>query len=154
MTANWLQADSLEELKACGSFRELRQSIKEYLGNKIKLSFRGWQELYSVLETLKSLVSSESNSQVQTQADNSELTSESLYFKSEIDQIIYALVELDGKHRLKQLGLDKSYVVNPKKSKEWRNYIAKKIHPDICQHPKAADASIKLVELYKEMTGQ
>lgn len=163
MTVNWLQANSLEELKACGSFRELRQSIKEYLGNKIKLSFRSWKELYEVLNTLKHVailepresinMSKLSNSNMH-HLDISNSSTESIYFQSEVARIIYALVELDGKQRLKQLGLDKSYVVNPEKSKKWRNDIAKKIHPDVCQHPKASDASIKLVELYKEMAGQ
>lgn len=77
-----------------------------------------------------------------------------MYFKSEADRIIYALLKLDGEQRLKELGVDRSHTKDLQKAKKWRNDLAKIIHPDICNHPEAAEASGKLTKLYEQMTGK
>lgn len=150
----WLQAKSLEELKACGSFNELRQKIKDRLGDKINLKFSSWEELFCALQDLKDFVA-KANEIITQDDDKSEATStSSLYFQSDAARIIYALLELDGEQRLKALGINKSHTKDLEKAKSWRKNLAKIIHPDVCKHPNASEASTKLTKIYEQMTGQ
>lgn len=147
----WLQAKTLEELKTCGSFNKVRQKIKGHLGDKLLLKARGWNDLFSVVQTIQGLLSHKEASLSHEAPRIEEQTS--LYFKSEAAQIIYALLRLDGDLRLKELGVDKSHIRDPEKAKKWRNNIAKVIHPDLCKHPEAATASAQLSKLYEKMIG-
>lgn len=150
----WLEAKTLEDIKACGSFSELRQQIKESLGERIKLKFHNWETLFYAIQELKDFIT-KANGTISQKDDESEAESTtSLYFQSDAAQVIYALLELDGEQRLKELGIDKSCAKDLEKAKSWRNNLAKIIHPDVCKHPNASEASIKLTKLYKQMTGQ
>ncbi len=140
---DWFQAKTVKELKTFGSFKEVRQKIDNQLGGKLVLKVRGWEDLLKAAKILQSLLPAE-------EQDTSKTSS--LYFKSESARIIYALVQLDGEQRLKELGVDKSFVREPEKAKKWRNNFAKLIHPDVCKHPEAADASTQLTKLYEKMT--
>lgn len=75
-----------------------------------------------------------------------------MYFKSEVDRIIYALLRLDGEQRLRELGVNKSHTRDLEKAKSWRNKLAKLIHPDVCKHPESVEASTELTNLYEQMT--
>jgi hypothetical protein len=145
-----LQVKTLEELKSFGSFREVRQSIQSSLGRRLSLKVRGWKELLEAvnqLQVLEGNITEESNQVVI--ADKS-----SLYFKSEAARIIYALLELDGEQRLKELKISRAYYQDLDKAKKWRNELARIIHPDKCEHPKAALATNKLTELFENMVGK
>jgi len=74
------------------------------------------------------------------------------YFKSEGDRIIYALVELNGTARQNALEVTLAQHSNKSAATEWRNNLAKVIHPDICPHRKAGEALVELAEMYEEMT--
>jgi len=155
----WIQSQTLEELKSCGSFKEVRQQIKESLGDKLHIKFRSWKELFAVIETLRNILSPVNLSTVyelefKPNHEAGKIDRTSLYFHSDAIRFIYALVELDGEARLKELGVNKSHTKNLVKAKDWRNQIAKVIHPDVCKHPKAPEASIKLTQLYEQMTGK
>jgi hypothetical protein len=150
----WLQAKTIEELQSYGSFKDVRQRIQDSLGKRFSLKARSWQELLEAMQRLQSLVN---DSSIQlTQENQAAVRSDeySLYFNSEESRLIYALIELDGEQRLKELGVNKSYYRDVNKAKKWRNELAKIIHPDVCKHPKAALAINKLTELFENMVGQ
>ncbi len=66
--------------------------------------------------------------------------------------MIYALVQMDGKCRQRALGLTHAHYSDGELAKQWRNRIAKKIHPDVSHHPQAHDAANELADMFKEMT--
>jgi len=74
------------------------------------------------------------------------------YFTSEPARLIYALVEMDGKCRQRALGLTQAHYSDGDLARQWRNRIAKQIHPDVSRHPQAHDAANELAEMFKEMT--
>lgn len=150
----WLQARTLEELKTCGSFSEVRQRVKNSLGERLGLKARSWKELLEAVQSFQRLVCDQSGQLTREYDRKSSLDEASLYFKSEAVRIIYALVELDGEQRLRELGVDKSYYRDLGKAKKWRNKLAKVIHPDACKHAKAALATNKLTEIFQNMTGK
>jgi hypothetical protein len=152
----WLKVKTLEELKTIGSFKEVRQDIRNTLGNTLSLKARSWQNLWESIQSVQNLISEQLGQQNQENTTtNISISDEgSLYFKSEASRIIYALVELDQKYRLKELRVNQSYYQDADKAKQWRNELAKIIHPDICKHPKAALATSKLTELFENMVGQ
>lgn len=136
----WLKAKTLSDLKACGSFQDVRREIKGSLEPCLTIKARSWKNLLSAIQKIQSLSSSQPYEE------------SNLYFNSKASQLIYALVELDGEQRLRELGINRSHYREKEKAKEWRNEITKLIHPDVCGHPKASQASNKLAELYQNMT--
>ena len=74
------------------------------------------------------------------------------FFKSEEHKIIFAVLYTDTVLREKLLGISEELYLETSKAKEWRNYIAKKIHPDACSIPGAEEAMKKINELYTRMT--
>lgn len=74
------------------------------------------------------------------------------YFKSKEAELIFYLVELDGELRMKKLGITRQHTRNLATAKKWRNDIAQLIHPDVSNHPKAAQAFSVLTEMYEQMT--
>lgn len=147
----WHQIETFEEFKRLGSYRNLRQEIKNSLGEKLYFKAKGWSDLWEVVQSIRKL-SEESPKKVQEFKITNTSDEKLMYFKSEADRIIYALLRLDGEQRLRELGVDKSYIKDVEKAKNWRNTLAKIIHPDVCKHPEAAEASTKLTKLYEQMT--
>lgn len=150
----WLHVETIEELKACGSFDELRRQIKDSFGEKISIKFGSWEDLLCAIQEVRHFISKVNDTILQSKIELPETSRTSLYFQSDAARIIYALLELDGEQRLRELGINKSYTKDLEKAKNWRNNIAKKIHPDICKHPNASEASIKLTKIYEQMTGE
>ncbi|MBE9235558.1 hypothetical protein IQ227_05770 [Anabaena aphanizomenioides LEGE 00250] len=142
----WLKVKTLEELQTLGSFKEVRQDVQNSLGNTLGLKAKSWQNLWESIQAIQNLISEQLGQQNQenTTTNISILDEDSLYFKSEASRIIYALVELDQKYRLKELRVNQSHYQDADKARQWRNELAKIIHPDICKHPKAALATSKL----------
>lgn len=156
----WLKAKTFEDFKQLGTFKLVREQIKTDLGTKLELKVRGWDDLWEAVQNIQKLSSSTLETLTSDSSDiNAELNSinednvdeSSLYFKSESARIIYALVELDEKYRLKELGVDRTHYRDVEKAKKWRNKIAKLIHPDYCQHPKATLAMNLLTDLFNNM---
>ena len=147
----WLEVETFEEFKQLESYDNLRRKIKDSLGEKISFKARGWSDLWEVVQSLRKFSEGLPKKVNESNIGNI-LDESSRYFKSEADRIIYALVRLDGEERLRELGVDKSYTRDLEKAKRWRNSLAKIIHPDVCKHPEAAEASTKLTKLYEQMT--
>ncbi|MBD2269507.1 hypothetical protein H6F62_12210 [Anabaena sp. FACHB-1391] len=156
----WLNAKTFEEFKNLGTFNAVRQQIKTDLGTKLELKVRGWKDLWEAVQNVQKLSSStfkiinsdisDINSEINIETEDN-VDDSSLYFKSESARIIYALVELDERYRLNELGVDITHYRNAEKAKKWRNKIAKLIHPDYCQHPKATLAMNILTDVFSNM---
>jgi hypothetical protein len=148
----WLEAETLEDLKQLGSYRKMREEITNRLGNRIYFKARGWADLWEVVQSIRQLKLSGRLPQEIERYQASTSDENLMYFKSEADRIIYALLRLDGEKRLRELGINKSHTRDLEKAKSWRNQLARLIHPDVCKHPESVEASAELAHLYKQMT--
>ena len=137
----WFYCSSIEELKELGSFREVRKKVKEEIGENIKIKANSWRNLFTSISSFKELFKKVKSSQ---QKDE-------LYFNSQISKLIFYLLELDGEIRLEKLGVNKLHYLNKEKADKWKRNLVKKLHPDVCNHPKADKAIIEVNSLYKEM---
>lgn len=137
----WYEVNSIEELKALGNFNEVKALIKSDLGDSIKLKSSGWKELFDSIVMLRNFIDEVKKS-----------SNKDLYFNSEVSEIIYYLLNLEGKSRLDKLKITQKYFLNREIAKEWKMNMAKKLHPDICKHEKATEAMSEVNKLYKEMT--
>ncbi|MGL5752361.1 MAG: hypothetical protein ACRCXT_17635 [Paraclostridium sp.] len=142
----WFSVESLEELKALGSLNKLREDIKNDVGDNIKLTGRGWNDVYNNIVNFRDLVN-KINQHQQINHNPEE------YFTSPANEYIFYLTELDGELRMKKLGITITHFSNKKKAKAWRDKISKSIHPDVNNHPKANLAMTKLNEMYTSMVG-
>lgn len=135
-----LEVTSLESLKKYGSFKEVREKVKEVL--KIpKITAKGWVELYAVLEV---------NRTIQVKMPTVEKYN-SPYFKDEESEMIFYLLELEGDTRLKKLGITNRHYKDKEQANMWKNQIIKKIHPDQSTHPQSEGATKELNKLYGSM---
>lgn len=73
------------------------------------------------------------------------------YFIDEPSMLIFALIFLDGEIRENILGIREELYDSKNKAKYWKARLIKKIHPDICNHPSANEATAKLNSLYERM---
>ena len=144
----WFKAESVTELKACGSFSEVRQEIQSSIGKQFQLKARSWRDLLKAIKDLHRVLENEDQQEVII--PNGSLT----YFKCKADKIIFALLELEGEPRLKMLSANKSHYRDLEKARKWRNELAKIIHPDKCKHPKATLATNELNKLFNNMTNK
>lgn len=131
----FLNCDTLEELKECGKLNELSKRLKEYTGTNIKLKANSWNALFESIQALRKVNGVMGNS----------------FFKSESDEVIFYLTQLEGKVRLKKLGVNVAHYSNKKLADKWRRNIAKKIHPDKCKEKLATQAMAELSNIYEEM---
>lgn len=136
---NWYNVNSIEELKSLGKFVDVRKQIKEQLGENIKVSGRGWNDLYNNIMQFRNIINNLEPSE---------------YFFSKSNEYIFYLTELDGEIRMKKLGVTISNFTNEKSAKKWRDKISKLIHPDICSHPKSEEAMSQLNKMYAGMTNK
>ena len=148
-----IKAETVEDLKEMGKMLEIKYKIQEKLGNRIKIRSRSWEELFSATQQLKQLLQLQlsktvSDDQLNLQSKND---NDIEYFKTRTDEIIYALVELNGKQRKQKLNITSFCYNNPQYAKKWRNDIVKLIHPDKTKHPMAEKAMTLLQELYEGM---
>ena len=158
-----MNASSIEELKKLGKFKEVREKIKQDIDadKMIKISGRGWKELYQSIQKFKETISKlqgQDSSVVNHPKEmiplNKQWTTNTKdYFTTQDCEYIFYLVELDGKLRMDKLGITPTLFANKKAAKQWRDKISKAIHPDYCRHEKANEAMAQLNALYHQMTG-
>ncbi|WP_444684527.1 hypothetical protein [Alkalicoccus luteus] len=154
-----LNVNSIEELKKYGKFKEIKKKLNYKLGNSIKIRARGWTELFEVINDLNCLIKTlDNNVEDETahilptgQKGQSQIKKEVNYFKTEVDELIFYLLELDGDSRLDKLGVTSFHYRNRKYANNWRKDLARKLHPDVCKHPKAEEAYKELSKIYEGM---
>jgi hypothetical protein len=145
----WFNAKSTQELKLIGKISLLKKDIENSLGDKIRVTARSWEDLYNTVKSLRNFV--QSNLPEETQKSNNSLSYIS-YFKSEQDELIFYLLELDGEVQLEKLKITKFHYNNKEYAKTWRNKLIHKLHPDVCKHPKALEATAEINRIYERMT--
>ena len=155
---DWMNASNVEELKKLGKFKEVREQIKQDINadKMIKISGRGWKELYQSIQKFKETISKlqgKDSSRVNNQTEIIIPHENHIYFATQVCEYIFYLVELDGKLRMDKLGITPTLFSNKKAAKQWRDKISKAIHPDHCLHEKANEAMAQLNALYHQMTG-
>lgn len=168
----WLEVKSITELKKLGNFRIVKKTIKDDLCNffigessnekniveMIKINSSSWDGLYNKIVSFKHLINQYSDKNEKIDEIKSKITfsrDDSIeYFKTQEDELIFYLLEMDGKKRSQKLFITKKCFTSESEAKKWRNKISKKIHPDKTKNKNATKASAKLNQLYKEMIGQ
>lgn len=149
---NWIDVNSLEELKKLGSFKELKKKIQEEVGPLVNMKSRGWAELYNKIVCYKEVLEYAKKLLPEPEVIINEVINvPNGYFTSVSNEYIFYLLELDGDVRARKLGITKTHYSNRTRAKNWMTKIAKSIHPDHCNHPKADKAMAKLNTLYKNM---
>lgn len=160
---DWLNVRTLQDLKKLGKFNEIKKKVSQEFNGKIKVSARSWNDLFNSIMELKSFLVKESNLN-ENETPNSPLRNNLLinnrlnkvksidYFKTEADQYIYYLLELDGKTRQEKLKITDYHYRNRQYASKWYKDIVKIIDPDVCRHKKANPAVAKLNNIYKGMT--
>ena len=137
----WFYCSSVKELKELGSFNEVRKKVKEEVGDNIRIKTNSWNNLFKSISSFKELFQKVKFPQQENE----------LYFVSETSKIIFYLLELDGEIRLEKLGINRLHYLNKEKADKWKRNLVKKLHPDVCNHPKADKAIIEVNSLHKEM---
>ncbi|MGL5313317.1 MAG: hypothetical protein ACRC92_08715 [Peptostreptococcaceae bacterium] len=140
----WINVNSVEELKALGKFNTVKKEIKDDLLDKVDISGRGWDELYSNIVQFKFIIENTNKAMQSEREINS-------YFYSEGHEYIYYLVELNGDIKKNNLGINKNLYTNKKKAKEWKDRISKKIINEATDHPNLNEALEELNNIYQEM---
>ncbi len=150
----WINVKDVNELKSLGKFTQVKQEIKKDVGDNIKITGRGWNDLYKNITKFSNLIEEIYQSDLNKSKDIQQTSNTFDYFTSKSNEYIFYLTELDGDIRMKKLGITKSLFTNKNKAKAWRDKISKEIHPDINNHPKSSLAMAKLNEMYSSMVGK
>lgn len=162
---DWLNAQSLNDLKKYKTLTKLRSEvnndIKKLFDDKtfkdkntiemINIKSASWKGMYDKIVTFRAIIN-ELNSDDSVVTDNS-VTNYNGVFRSQVDEYIFYLLELDGKVRSDKLNVTRGCYSNKKEAKVWRDTIAKVIHPDKCTDCRANEAYLKLTDMYEEMLG-
>ncbi|MGL4497612.1 MAG: hypothetical protein ACRCU2_01000 [Planktothrix sp.] len=148
--ANWSQIKDLNSLKELGSFREVKEMLSKEI--QMKITAGSWKILLSKIRAFQKVFNHD-NFEIST-VEESNSNSSLSYFRSETDKAIFILVETDGRCRQKLLNISPTHYGDPKLARQWMRNLAKLVHPDITNHPKAKEAMSNLDQIYKEMLGE
>ena len=92
----WINVKNVDELKTLGKFAEVKKEIKKDVGDNIKITGRGWKDLYKNINKFSNLIQEIYNCDMKTSNE---------YFTSKSNEYIFYLTELDGEVRMKKLGI-------------------------------------------------
>lgn len=144
---NWVNVESLEELKKLGKFRDVSNKVKNDVGTIGKINRKGWQTLYDSIIIFRESV----NKFTKELEENSVNPDE--YFVSKANEYIFYLLELEGDLRANKLGVTKRHFTNKRIAKQWKNAILKEIQPKVCKNSRANEAIKALNSIYESMAG-
>lgn len=163
----WLNIESVEELKQLGTMRKVIRMIKKDMADlfkdkesrdknivsMIEVKSNSWQGLYQKIVALREVITYiDGNFIINKNIDNlKEEGRDEGYFNSKESEYIFYLLELDGKQRADKLNITMKCYSSKKEAKLWRDSIAKIIHPDKCNNSRANEAICKLNQLYEDM---
>ncbi|MEM6929409.1 MAG: hypothetical protein AAF602_20890, partial [Myxococcota bacterium] len=111
---NILMVHSVADLRRFGSFKDVKGLVQSKVGKAYRVRARGWAALYGWLEHHRGTVLAE-----EPAADE--------YFVSPAARVIFALVELDGRCRLDQLGVTRANFGDKGIARRWRDDMARLI---------------------------
>ena len=154
----WINVNSVEELKKiCKKLSIAKKMIKvdiekmyngkeskdKNISEVIKISSNSWKGLYDKIKAFREITNYIDLTYINKNSN--------IYFKSKGAEYIFYLLELDGKQRAEKLNITMKCYSYKVAAKEWRDSIAKVIHPDKCKHINANEAICKLNQLYEDM---
>ena len=113
----WINVKDVNELKSLGKFTQVKQEIKKDVGDNIKITGRGWNDLYKNITKFSSLIEQIYESDLNNSDKIQQTSSTFDYFTSKSNEYIFYLTELDGDIRMKKLGITKSLFSNKNKAK-------------------------------------
>ncbi|HFJ9494793.1 hypothetical protein CN520_02720 [Bacillus cereus] len=143
----WFEVKTVEELRQLGKLKDIKFKVSNDLGPNIKVVARSWDDLFVAVKSLKRFVEFKTGSyEFKEKVENNVP-----YFKSEVDKLIYYIMELDGEVRQEKLNITPFHYQNKEFATTWRNKLMKKLHPDVCKHPMAQKATVELNYLYARM---
>lgn len=151
MKVNWMDIQSVSELKALGTLKEVKKMLADAMACEGLVTGTSFDQLFQKLVSLQKIVQTHSSHHETPQTPP--VSSEEIYFNSSAHEYLFYLLELEGELRMNKLGITRQHFSNPKLAKQWYHAIAKQIHPDICHHPKATLAMSELSQLFNEMSG-
>lgn len=137
LRADLAEACSVDDLKALGSFRAVKQSLQDHLGPFLHVRARSWKDL---LEAVRRVFGAPEASSVTHD-----------YFVSRAAETIFALLHLYGDLQYRRLGIRVRHFGDRALAKRWRDDVARIIHPDRCAHPHAGRAMAEVNDLYQAM---
>ncbi|MCS3665624.1 hypothetical protein GGP65_003268 [Salinibacter ruber] len=144
-----------DDIKSLGSFKELKKCLEDAIPANLSLhSVRGWDDLEALKEDLRDLiqrVSEDPGGQSEHAKEKDFSSGGNEFFISEPARLIFFLTELDRDEKLKKLNYKKIMNYRKEEAKKWRDSIAKKIHPDKCNHPKSDEATEELNKIYRDI---
>ena len=148
MIVNWMNVESVEELKQCGKVAQIRSQIKVVLGPKPPITGRGYTDLFERIVEFREVLK-QFNLPVDEQGEY--IMNDDVFFISKTHAYIFYLTELGEVDQKRLLKIEEKLFRNQREAMHWYNQIAILIHPRVCTHPKAMDASLKLKAWYDKM---
>ncbi len=100
----WINVKDVNELKSLGKFTQVKQEIKKDVGDNIKITGRGWNDLYKNITKFSNLIEEIYQSDLNKSKDIQQTSNTFDYFTSKSNEYIFYLTELDGDIRMKKLG--------------------------------------------------
>lgn len=156
---NWLNCDSIEELKQYySSLKELRLEINTSLNGQEKITSNSWDGLLKKIKLFRSTLSELTNN---LSVEQDEIS----FFKSKKHEEIFYILNFE-KNFDKELGISRKHYVDKELAKLWRREMLKKYHNSITLDKNGksqnndfpSDVYIKieanLILIYKRMVGE
>jgi hypothetical protein len=138
MGKNILEVKTLEELKEFGKLVEVRKIFREAIkGLNYKGRVNSWANMFESVKEAAAL--------------KEEVAFDDPFFKSRAARLIFFLTQADGEMRMKELGVNRKHYTDRDYAKKWMTDLLKVIHPDVCRHPYAADATAEVNRIYEDM---
>ncbi len=96
-----MKVKDVNELKSLGKFAEVKREIKKDVGDNIKITGRGWNDLYKNITKFSNLVQHIYNTDIEVPKKQVASSDNYEYFTSKSNEYIFYLTELDGEIRMK-----------------------------------------------------
>ena len=143
-----MNVESVEELKQCGKVAQIRSQIKAVLGPKPPITGRGYTDLFERIVEFREVLKQFNHPD---DAHGDSVVNNDVFFVSKAHAYIFYLTELEEVDQRRLLKIEEKLFRNQREAMHWYNQIAILIHPRVCTHPKAMEASLNLKAWYDKM---
>lgn len=152
MKVNWMAIQSVSDLKALGTLKEVKEILSHSIGSQDLITGTSFDQLFQKLVALQRVVQANPTNQYETLVPVN--SGEDRYFQSTTSELLFYLLELDGESRMSKLGITAQLFMKKAEAKKWYRTLAKQIHPDTCHHVKATQGMEVLNDLYAQLLGE
>ena len=146
------EANSIEELKTCGTLADVKEAFrKEADKHGFKGKVNSWANMFESIQEYKRFKGTTAKQPAKKETTVETVDTGDLFFKSRAARLIFFLTQADGEMRMKELGVNRKHYADNDFAKKWMTDLMKVIHPDVCNHPLAADAASEVNRIYRDM---